>query len=103
LPTGTFDFYIDNVYFSTVQSLSVDEFDSVGFKVYPNPSQNNWTIKSNNLVTSVQVFDVLGKQVLNLNPNAPLVNIDGTDLSKGLYFAKINANNKISTVKLIKN
>ncbi len=97
--------YIDNLYFSDVPptALSVNEAELLGFKIYPNPSQDNWTIKSNSLVTSVQLFDILGKQVLSLNPNVSLVNIDGSDLSKGLYFARINSNGNVNTIKLIKN
>lgn len=101
--TGNGTFYIDNIFFSTTSTLGTEEFEISDFSVYPNPSQNNWTIKSNRLVSSVQLFDVLGKQVLSLNPDSPLVNIDASSLSKGMYFANINTNGTNNTIKLIKN
>lgn len=97
--------YFDNIYFSVNQatSLGVEEFELTGLKVYPNPSQNEWTVKSNSDITSIMLFDVLGKKVMELNPNSLMGKISASELVKGVYFAKITSNTKISTVKLIKN
>ena len=40
-------------------------------------------------MSSIQVFDILGKQVLSLAPNAIEAKIDASVLKSGLYFAKI--------------
>ena len=48
------------------------------------------------------MYDVLGKQVTALAPNATEVEIDGTTLTQGLYFARIEGENGSETVKLIK-
>lgn len=84
--------------------LSIEEFDTTVFKIYPNPTQNVWNIStSNQVVNSVQVFDVLGKQVLSLNPNSVNVRIEATELPKGLYFAVIETKTGRNSLKLIKN
>ncbi|MFH6767250.1 glycosyl hydrolase [Gaetbulibacter aquiaggeris] len=74
-----------------------------GLKVYPNPTQNSWTVKTQNTkMSSIQVFDILGKQVLSLKPEAMEATIDGSQLKSGLYFAKIITDNGLSSLKLVR-
>ncbi len=103
-PTGTFDFYVDNIYFSTVASLSVEENNIISdFNVYPNPSSYKWNIKSlSEEITSIQVYDILGKEVMTMKPNALETEIDNSNLNIGLYYAKLNTAIGSKTVKLIK-
>lgn len=98
---GEKTYYFDNVSFGA--ALSVNEFENSGLKVYPNPSQNEWNIQSVSIISSVEVYDVLGKQIFQTTPNALSTSIDATALPKGLYFIKILSNSKTSTIKLIKN
>ena len=97
--------YFDNIYFSVNQGtvLSTNNFVANDFRVYPNPSQNEWNISANNNITSIQLFDVLGKQVQISQPNALNATVNASDLSKGLYFANITTENGSKVVKLIKN
>ncbi len=83
-------------------TLSTTDFDVLDFKVFPNPTLNNWNVKSEQTINSVQLYDVLGKQVLTLNPNTQNVTINSTSLNSGLYFAKISSDNGTKTIKLIK-
>ena len=95
--------YFDNVYFHNNTVLGVEEFNKTSFEAYPNPSNASWTIKSKNIaITSVTVFDVLGKRVVSLSPNNTKTVIDGSNLKPGLYFAQIKTNNGSSSVKLVK-
>ncbi|MFT5237122.1 MAG: choice-of-anchor B domain-containing protein [Ulvibacter sp.] len=75
-------------------SLGVSESDQLGFSIYPNPSENNITIKStNDPITIVEIYNVLGQRVLNLNFSERLSeNINISSLNSGLYLVKINAN-----------
>lgn len=103
-PVGGLDFYIDNVYFATDASLSINEFATANFSVYPNPSQTEWTVNAaNDIIKSIQLVDVLGKQVLSITPNTSVAKIDASQLNNGLYFANIVSENGSSTIKLIKN
>lgn len=102
LPTGTFDFYIDNVYFSTVQTLNTNEPPASAFKVYPNPGKNEWKISSTSTITAVTLYDISGKAVLDLKPNNRLVQINSANLAKGIYMAVVQSNEGKSTLKLIK-
>lgn len=94
--------YYDNLYLHKDTVLSTQDFKINDFKVYPNPTANNWNINSNQDINSIQLFDVLGKQVLTLQPNSKDVIINSESLKSGLYFAKINSNRGTKTIKLVK-
>ena len=96
--------FIDNVsVVNNDQVLSTKVFEIAGLNVYPNPTQDSWTVKTKNIkMTSIQVFDILGKQVLSLAPNASEAKIDASQLKSGLYFAKINTANGSSSLKLVR-
>jgi hypothetical protein len=96
--------WYDNLYFYKGTALSNKDFEIAGLNVYPNPARDSWTVKTQNInMSSIQVFDVLGKNVLSFKPNASEVTIDGSSLKSGLYFARINTLNGSSSLKLIKN
>jgi hypothetical protein len=96
--------YFDNIYFSAVQpTMGTNNFEQVSFKVYPNPAQDNWNIASTQTITSIQLFDVTGKQLQALQPNDLNTVIDASELSAGMYFASVQTENGSKTVKLVKN
>lgn len=94
-------FYVDNIYFHN-NVLSTNDFETSEFKVFPNPTKNDWNISSSNTINNITVYDILGKQVLTLAPNSNEVEIDASALKTGIYFAKIEGFNGSKTVKLIK-
>ncbi len=96
--------FFDNIYFSVNQgTLGTDDFAQTSFSLYPNPTNDSWTVKSKNQsISSIQVYDILGKNVLSLSPNSSEVKIDASRLTSGLYFAQIKTDNGINSIKLIK-
>ncbi len=96
--------YFDNIYFSVNQgTLGTDDFSKNSFKTYPNPTQDSWTIETQNVrIASITVFDVLGKSVMAIQPNEDRAVVDGSSLKSGLYFAKVETAEGVSSVKLIK-
>ena len=84
-------------------SLSTAESSKTSFKTYPNPTQDNWTIKTQNIeISDINVYNVFGKNVLSISPKASQASIDATNLTTGLYFAEIKTANRTETVKLVK-
>ncbi len=73
-----------------------------GLSIYPNPSSNKITVDSKTeLLESIQIFDISGKQILHFNNISSYEKlIDISILSNGVYF--LNINNTV-TKKLIKN
>lgn len=84
-------------------ALGVNDYKINDFNVSPNPSNNVWNIKGQQTIENIQVFDVLGKQVMTVKPNNTDVELNANTLPKGLYFAKMNTEYGSNTIKLIKN
>lgn len=95
--------YVDNIYLFN-PTLSVSDFDSNQFSAFPNPTLDNWTIKASNYsIQNVEIFNTLGKLVKSVKANNTEVSINASELSSGIYFAKVyNENNQNNTIKLIK-
>ena len=96
-------FQVDDLVFDLYSTLGTSNFEVTEFNVYPNPSQNTWNIKTNNtLINAVNVFDILGKQVISLSPESTEVKIDGSSLTSGIYIAKIATPQGVSNVRLVR-
>jgi len=85
-------------------SLSIDEFNFEGIKVYPNPAINEINLSWNRSEpVSIKVFNTLGKLMYfstdnNLGDNPK---IDVSDYASGVYFIKINNAKGVITKKVI--
>jgi hypothetical protein len=84
--------------------LSVKDTNLVKLTVHPNPSTSSWNLSIvENQIDEVQLFDVTGKLIISLQPKSNQVSINGNGLTSGIYFAKVNANNAVQTIKLVRN
>jgi hypothetical protein len=96
----------DGSYYITARSLSdfandlgANNNTIEGFVMTPNPANTFIQVKgASNSPMSLQIFDILGKQVLTLE-NANRVNIQS--LTSGMYIVKAVQNGAITTTKLI--
>lgn len=71
-------------------SVAKNELESK-IKLYPNPAKDYIAIESNSVkISSVEIFDLLGKRVKSQSQLSDS-RIQISDLSKGLYILKINA------------
>ena len=96
------EIYVDNIYFWRAASLSTSNFETINVNVFPNPSQYNWTIRSENNISSIEVFNLLGKKVVSLSPNSNETVIVSSTLKSGLYLAQIKTSLGSKSIKLIK-
>lgn len=86
---------------STTITLGNTTNELQNISIYPNPSNTNITIQSNDLVIkNIVLFDLLGKKIQDyqINTTNPIINIK--NLNNGIYFVKINNNSKV--YKIIK-
>lgn len=84
--------------FSVVLSVADNTID--GFSIYPNPSNSgviNITTRANQ-IKNVQIFDMLGKKVIEKKTTAT-VNISA--LQAGIYIVKVTENNVSATKRLV--
>jgi hypothetical protein len=72
-------------------------------KIYPNPTNTNWTISNSTDINSVQLFDVNGKELQLFEPNTSEFNLSSTSLSNGIYFIKVKSGLDFKVQKIIKN
>jgi len=82
--------------------LGVDKFDTIkGFALYPNPVSNGTLniLTKDNLSKNIQIFDVLGKKVLDTATTK--TNIDVSSLRRGVYIIKVTEAGQIATRKLM--
>ena len=84
-------------------TAGVDDNSFVNVSVYPNPSNSNWNFRTGNtVITSVEVFNLLGKRVVSQNNNSTEIAISTQGLSSGIYIARITTEQGVKSVKLIR-
>jgi hypothetical protein len=85
---------------STLGLPEIEEINNVS--IYPNPTTDYLFIKSNLDIKDIQISDLNGKIINNLEFQDNKINLTG--LKTGIYFAKISdINGKTSIKKIIKN
>ncbi|WP_452225199.1 T9SS type A sorting domain-containing protein [Lacinutrix chionoecetis] len=74
-------------------TLSVVENTIEGIKIYPNPASDILNIEMINAenISTVEIFNILGEQVLKSELNNNKINV--SELSKGMYLVKIISEN----------
>lgn len=83
--------------------LNIQNEELENLNVYPNPSNNHWNVSSENLnITSIEIYNLQGKQLIILNPNKIIEKINATNFAKGIYLAKISTKENVKFIKLIK-
>lgn len=88
-----------------VNAMSVSEFESQNFFVYPNPTNNFVTISgkdNSQVIDSIVITDISGKTVQTKSVNMVTAKIDLSVFSNGIYFAKVKSGNNLSVIKIIK-
>ena len=75
--------------------------DIDGFKLYPNPATNGkvYIITDNMAPKKIQIFDVLGTQVLQTTILREELNV--SELDAGVYILRVYEKDKMATRKLI--
>ncbi len=88
-------------FYSEDCSLGIEELIESQLTIYPNPTNDVLYLynESASIVTSIKVYDSLGKLVLE--QNNPLTHIDITSLSGGLFFVQIETDEGIVTKKVV--
>jgi hypothetical protein len=72
------------------------------FSLFPNPANNNFVIETNTTGKQLlQVFDITGKLVLTQNITNSKTTIDASNLSNGIYSARLLSNDGLANTKLV--
>lgn len=107
VPAGAWDVTFNRTTGAYTFAAPTSGIDTVAFATamaYPNPAQTAWTINAGAaLISNVQLCDITGKVVLNLNGNTNVVTVDATGLANGVYFARVITGEATTAIKLVKN
>ena len=81
-------------------TLSSQENTAFEFSTYPNPVKDILHINTKEPLQKVEVYDLLGKNVLSVKNVSEQINV--SSLSKALYILKLTSANGVSTKKFLK-
>lgn len=84
------------------ESLSISTQDYIDFMYYPNPTTNTVTLKSNTLITAIEVFNIEGRKLFTQKLETLECNIDLEPFAAGTYFLKVKFNEVEKNVKVLK-
>ncbi|MDP2687962.1 MAG: T9SS type A sorting domain-containing protein [Aequorivita sp.] len=98
---GIPDFLDDEVF------LSVNSFGFEDLSIYPNPTSENVTVQSSQLVleSAISLYDLQGKLLFSkkMLPQNGKLTINVSSLENGVYFLKISSDGNSVVKKLVKN
>ncbi len=85
-------------------TLSADEFmHTTDFSYYPNPVNNNiLNLSAQDNIQNVVVYNLVGQQVLAVQPNVNDYTLNMSSLKEGAYFVSVTIANATETVKILK-
>ncbi|MGB1243585.1 MAG: T9SS type A sorting domain-containing protein, partial [Chitinophagales bacterium] len=65
-----------------------DRLQKDGFLLYPNPAKNTLFLKFEKQVTQIELFDITGKIIRNMDAPQQEMTLDISDLETGIYWVK---------------
>ena len=94
----------DGIYKYTGTQLGTETFkNNSKLAVWPNPAQNSIQFSGVD-VAEIQIFDLLGKEVLSRKLSAGSSSLDISNLRNGMYLIQASdANGAVSNIKFVKN
>jgi len=106
---GREGWYVDDIsVYNCEMILSVTDFEGLqnDIKVFPNPSNGEFTLKNLNNIELVkaEIFDINGRLIktIDLSNGQNLQTIDITQVTTGIYFMNVHAKHATQVIKLIK-
>jgi|AntRauTorckE5430_2_1112549.scaffolds.fasta_scaffold15531_1 hypothetical protein len=101
---GEKTYYFDDVKFGADLTNVTNQLEVAGLNIFPNPTNNQWVISSENTnITQVEIFDLQGRRLVSIQPNSPNVVINAADFAEGMYISKVSTDMGTRTLKLVKN
>jgi hypothetical protein len=92
--------FVDNIVIDV--ALANATFDNSTFTYYPNPVKDVLNLSYSKNITNVAVYNLLGQQIIVKTVNGNQSQIDMSNLSNGTYMVKVTADNKVKTIKVMK-
>ncbi len=88
--------------FGVNTNLGVEDVQTLKVAIYPNPTTNTVFIEGSSNLEKVELFDLLGRKVLEEFPSADKTELHLETLKTGIYIAVISSDGKKTIKKIIK-
>ena len=82
--------------------LATEDNQITGFKMFPNPANNELNLTASSNIEKVTVMNLLGQIVLDQNVDATTSTIDVSRLSTGAYLMQVASEGQLGTYKFVK-
>jgi OmpA-OmpF porin, OOP family len=86
-------YYIDDVSLTEDTITGIEEAFNLDLSIYPNPSNNNVQISSQEIMLEINVVDIRQKIIITLKPNKLNTHIDVSQLEDGIYIVQCKFKN----------
>lgn len=94
--TDEFVFNLDDV--EIVPGVGVENHD-LQVKIFPNPANSILNINANSNISKVEVYNLLGQNVMTVSVNDINTNINTSNLTAGMYMLKLHTDNGVINKK----
>ncbi len=86
----------------TTQIMGISKNTIAGFEMYPNPTTGVLTLKGENIVDAIEVYNLTGQRVMNVVINAVSSEINVAHLQQGVYVMKVSSSGQTGIYKIVK-
>ena len=80
----------------------IEDLATVGFNYYPNPANDQINLSAVENIKEVNVFNLLGQQVMSEQPLNNTTQLNLSTLPMGTYIVKVQVDNKLGSFKILK-
>lgn len=111
LPIGYYEYYVTAFYdegesdpsnFAYADiTVGMDENSLAEVNIYPNPAGEFIYVNAQNNIERVQIFDFLGKLVLENQPGSAMASIDLNGINSGVYLIRVETASEVITSRII--
>lgn len=95
-------YYLDDVSVVVTSSGGIEDLEKFNFSFYPNPVKDNLSLSASESIEHIEIYSILGQQVLVKELNMTKANLDISNLTEGAYIIKATINGAVGTYKFIK-
>ncbi|MPM59689.1 hypothetical protein SDC9_106535 [bioreactor metagenome] len=79
----------------------INDEENIKISISPNPATDFVSITTDETPSQISILNITGQVVQTINPVSAQTNIATNQLPSGVYFVKVNSNNRIITRKFI--
>ena len=84
-PNATPIYIIDNVEVFPTPATSINKFKNIDFKLFPNPTTEVLNLAASKNISSIQIYNTFGQEIINKNINALSSKINVASFNSGIY------------------